>query len=508
MGFEAIAPFVILFIGVFASYLACRVGARSDNPYIGGYITAGFFAMALYPVYLLWRQKAISPIEFGLIEGLIHLRVDALSILLASIVLTIGLFVSIYSIKYMDRDTRLEVYYPLLLSLAAGSIGIGFAADMFSLYVFFELMAISSYVLVAFRVKHREALEAGFKYIILSGIGSLIAIFGISIVFAQTGGQLDFIVVGDAFAAGLNGASLYAAYVAVFMIIIGFGVKVAIVPLHTWLPDAYPAAPAAITAVLAIKPGLVALIKCISVFPPEQIPYGLILAIFAVITMFTANIMALMQRNLKRLLAYSSIAHAGYMLLGIGLGLQFGVLIGLTGGLFHIMTHAFMKGLAFLCAGAIIYNLATRIGDRKSGDLDEMRGIGHYMPITCLSLSIAGFALSGAPPLSGFMSEWLIFRAGLEVMPVIGAWGLFFASAAILNSFLSLGYYLPLIRTLFLSPTNEKKFEGMGEVSAVILIPILIMVAITVLLGIFPQIGLEIAHPAAEMLYEISGGGR
>lgn len=507
MGFEAIAPFVILFIGIFAAYFACRVGAKRDNPYIGGYVTAAFFAITLYSVYLLWIQRDLFPIEFGLIEGLTHLRVDALSLLLAFVVLTMGFLVSIYSIKYMDRDTRLEVYYPLLLSLAAGSIGIGFAADMFSLYVFFELMAISSYVLVAFRVRQRETVEAGFKYIILSGIGSLIAIFGISIVFAQTGGQLDFVIVREALA-GLTGASLYAAYVAVFMIIIGFGVKVSIVPLHTWLPDAYPAAPVAITAMLAIKPGLVALIKCISVFPPEQIPYGLILAIFAVITMFTANFMALMQRNLKRLLAYSSIAHAGYMLLGIGLGLQYGVLIGLTGGLFHIMTHAFMKGLAFLCAGAIIYTLAKKIGERKSADLDEMRGIGHYMPITCLSLSIAGLALSGAPPLSGFMSEWLIFRAGLEVMPVIGAWGLFFASAAILNSFLSLGYYLPLIRTLFLTPTEEKKFEGIREVSGVILIPILIMVAITVLLGIFPQMGLEIAHPAAEMLYEISGGGR
>jgi len=507
VGFDAIAPFIILFIGIFAAYLTCRAGAKRGNPYIGGYVTAAFFAIALYSVYLLWIQRDFFPIEFGLLEGLMHLRVDALSLLLAFVVLTMGFLVSIYSIKNMDRDTRLEVYYPLLLSLAAGSMGIAFAADMFSLYVFFELMAISSYILVAFRVKEREVVEAGFKYIVLSGIGSLIAIFGISIVFALTGGQLDFVMVHDAFA-GLTGASLYPAYLAVVMIIIGFGVKVSIVPLHTWLPDAYPAAPVAITAMLAIKPGLVALIKCISVFPPEQIPYGLILAIFAVITMFTANFMALLQKNLKRLLAYSSIAHAGYMLLGIGLGLQYGVLIGLTGGLFHIMTHAFMKGLAFLCAGAIIYNLAKKIGERRSADLDEIRGIGHHMPITCFSLSVAGLALSGAPPLSGFMSEWLIFSAGLKVMETIGVWGLFFASAAILNSFLSLGYYLPLIRTLFLRPSEEKKFEGIQEASSLFLIPILIMVAITVLLGIFPQIGLEIAHPAAEILFELSGGGR
>jgi NADH:ubiquinone oxidoreductase subunit 5 (subunit L)/multisubunit Na+/H+ antiporter MnhA subunit len=186
----------------------------------------------------------------------------------------------------------------------------------------------------------------------------------------------------------------------------------------------------------------------------------------------------------------------GYILLGFGLGFAYGSEMGFMGGTFHIMTHAFMKGLAFLAAGAIIYRIGTR-------DIKKMRGIGHAMPITALAFTVAALSLSGAPPLSGFMSEWMIFKAGVDVVPNIGFWGIAISMILLLNSALSLGYYLPIIKGFFLKP--RRNWVGIKETPMMMLIPLIILMAITITLGIWPELGLQVVKPVVDFLMGLGG---
>jgi proton-translocating NADH-quinone oxidoreductase chain N len=486
---NAILPMAALLGGAYLSYAAIR--ASPSKPHFGG-IAATVFAVLSF-LLTLWVALDVwdgVTVEFTIASS--TLQADALGILLALVATGLLSMVSLYSVGYMKDDKGLESYYPLLLLMVAGIVGIGFSTDFFMLFVFFELMAISSYALVTFRKHKRDAAEAGVKYVILSAAGSAIALFGISMIYGQTG-TLGI----SASLSAISGSAF--SMVAVMMLIIGFGVKAAIVPLHTWLPDAHSAAPSGISAILSgivIQAGFIALFKCLLAFGNSGISIGVLLIGFALITMTLGNMLAfaqayIRQGDLKRVLAYSSIAQMGYIILGIGLWMQYGTEMGLQGGLFHIMTHAFMKGLAFLCAGLIIYRLGTR-------QLSEMRGIGHLMPLTAFCFTIAVLSLAGAPPLSGFMSEWMIFKAGIDATTAIGYWGILITLVAVLNSILSMGYYLPMVRTFFLKPKG--KVPTLKPAPKLMMVPILVLTAITIILGIWPELGLKAIAPILQLL--------
>ncbi len=406
--------------------------------------------------------------------------------------------VSIYSIGYMKEYAGKEYFFPLLLLMVSGIVGIAMSTDLFMLYVFFELMCISSYVLVSFYKHKWESIEAGMKYLVLSAAGSAFVLFGLALVY----GQFHTFDMNLIMMQGAEIGTMSA--ITVMMLIVGFGVKAAMVPLHTWLPDAHSAAPTNISAMLSgivIETGVVILIKNLWIYQ-GTINFGELLVVMAIATMTVGNMMAFIQlavrgADLKRVLAYSSIAQVGYIMLGIGLGFAYGAENGFRGGIFHIMTHAFMKGLAFLAAGAIIYRLGTR-------DIKKMRGIGHAMPITALSFSIAALSLAGAPPLSGFMSEWMIFKAGVDVVPQIGFWGVVISLILLINSALSLGYYLPIIKGFFLKP--RVKWVGIKETPPAMLIPIIILTAITITLGIWPELGLQFVQPIVDFIVNLGGG--
>ncbi|MDD4308579.1 MAG: proton-conducting transporter membrane subunit, partial [Thermoplasmata archaeon] len=447
---------------------------------------ASFF-LTLWIALKVWDGETV---EFAMASS--TLQADALGILLALVATALVSMVAIYSIGYMKNDTGLEHYYPLLLLMVAGIVGIGFSTDFFMLFVFFEMMAVPSYALVTFHKRERDAAEAGVKYVILSAAGSAVALFGISLIYGQTGTL--------SISESLSGLSDNAfSLLAIMMLIAGFGVKAAIVPLHTWLPDAHSAAPSGISAILSgivIQAGFIALFKCLLAFGESGISVGILLVGFALITMTLGNLLAFNQayvRNgdLKRVLAYSSIAQMGYIILGIGLWMEYGTEMGLQGGLFHIMTHAFMKGLAFLCAGLIIYRLGTR-------QLSQMKGIGHAMPLTAFCFTIAVLSLAGAPPLSGFMSEWMIFKAGVDASATIGIWGILITLIAVLNSILSLGYYLPMVSTLFRKP--KRSFASLKPAPKAMMVPIVILASVTIILGIWPEIGLKAIVPVIELL--------
>jgi proton-translocating NADH-quinone oxidoreductase chain N len=489
--FNPFLPLVFLFSGSFLAYAMGRAEQVYQKKYLAATTALLFFGIALILQILLamhiWDAGSLS---FYIGDTL--LRMDALSVFLGLIALSLGTIVCLYSVIYMEHDKGQEYYYPLLLLMVAGIVGIGLATDFLVLYLFFELMSIPSYALVVFRRHEWMAIEAGMKYIVMGAVGSAFAFFGISLVYFQTGTLQFNDLVGMLSTTPILQAAL-------LFLIIGFGVKAAIVPLHTWLPDAHSAAPSGISAMLSgivIGAGFFTLLRSLLVFTGTGLAAGELLIIMALITMSVGNLMAYSQlshkqADLKRILAYSSVAQMGYILLGVGVGLAYGIRVGYEGGLFHIMTHAFMKGLAFLCAGAIIHQLGTRY-------VDEMEGIG-------LSMKVTGFAFAlSLLALSGFMSEWMVFSGSIMTYGIIGLWGIAIAVIALLNALLSLGYYLPIIKTMYL-PAERKGILKARDPSAVMLLAIGILAGLTIILGVWPELGLKAVKPAVDILVNLGG---
>jgi len=489
MTIPLLLPIATLLAGALVSYLCARLLPR---PKFTGFVSLLFLIAAGVQLSMLYPGSVLLTWSIGGAQT--YLQANSLAIFLGLVAVGLGALVSIFSVSYMEKSEGLGRYYALLLIMIAGIVGIGFAGDLFNMFVFFEVMAIPSYVLVAFEKDKWEPIEAAMKYIVMSVFGSLIALLGISIIFMYTG-SLDLAVLAQ-LTADMDSLK---AIGAVGLIIIGFGVKAAMVPLHTWLPDAHSAAPSGISAMLSgviIEAGLIAMIKTLAVLP--GINSGVVLIIFGIVSMFVGNFMAIVQRDLKRMLAYSSIAQMGYILLGIGLAFAYlssGGDYGFRGGFLHILNHAVMKGGAFLCAGAILHSIGTR-------DLEEMRGIGRKLPLLGVAFAFFGLALAGVPPLNGFISKFFICRAGVDA----GGWGIVAMVLLIVNSLLSLCYYLPAInKILFSRDVSEKAREAKG-VPVSMAIPIIIMVILTVVLGVYPELGLKIVDPVVSFMMASLGG--
>ena len=489
MTIPLLLPIATLLAGALVSYLCARLLPR---PKFTGFVSLLFLIAAGVQLSMLYPGSVLLTWSIGGAQT--YLQANSLAIFLGLVAVGLGALVSIFSVSYMEKSEGLGRYYALLLIMIAGIVGIGFAGDLFNMFVFFEVMAIPSYVLVAFEKDKWEPIEAAMKYIVMSVFGSLIALLGISIIFMYTG-SLDLAVLAQ-LTADMDSLK---AIGAVGLIIIGFGVKAAMVPLHTWLPDAHSAAPSGISAMLSgviIEAGLITMIKALAVVP--GINSGVVLIIFGIVSMFVGNFMAIVQRDLKRMLAYSSIAQMGYILLGIGLAFAYlssGGDYGFRGGFLHILNHAVMKGGAFLCAGAILHSIGTR-------DLEEMRGIGRKLPLLGVAFAFFGLALAGVPPLNGFISKFFICRAGVDA----GGWGIVAMVLLIVNSLLSLCYYLPAInKILFSRDVSEKAREAKG-VPVSMAIPIIIMVILTVVLGVYPELGLKIVDPVVSFMMASLGG--
>ena len=487
---SVLLPIITLFIGALASYVFAQIYSK---PKFTGFVSFFFLVITGVQLFMLYPGTELQ--TWSILGTQTYLEANSLAIFLGLVAVGLGALVSIFSINYMEHHDNLGKYYGLLLIMIAGIVGIGFAGDLFNLFVFFEVMAIPSYILVAFEKDKWEPIEASLKYIFMSVFGSLMALMGISLVFMYTG-SLDLSTLAN-LTAGMDSVK---AIGAVALIIIGFGVKAAIVPLHTWLPDAHSAAPSGISAMLSgiiIAAGLIAMIKSLVVFP--VVNSGVVLIIFGIISMFAGNFLALVQNDLKRMLAYSSIAQMGYIVMAIGLAFAFlptAGADGFRGGFLHILNHAVMKGGAFLCAGAILYAIGTR-------DMEEMRGIGRKIPLIGVSFAFFGFALAGVPPLNGFISKFIIGMAGVDA----GGWGIVAMILLIVNSMLSLAYYLPAINKILFSRDISKKAEEAKGIPLLMSIPIIIMVILTVALGVYPELGLKLVNPVVSFMMTSLGGG-
>lgn len=412
----------------------------------------------------------------------IVLAVDALSTQMALMIAILGTLVVIYSASYMSRDSGLSYYYTLILLVMSGMLGIVLTGDFFNFYVFLEIMSIASYALVSFR---RDALsiEAGMKYLLIGSLGTSFILLSVVMLYGAVGSlNIADLAVKLAAYSATNVPMVLVISLALF--VTGVMIKVAMVPFHTWLPDAFTAAPTAISALLA-GPAAVIGIYWVARLPylPFGMPIGIILVTLGLISMVVGVLMALMQRDFKRMLAYHVISQKGYMVLGIGLG-TLGAALGTQGGLFHLLNHSTYKALLFMCAGAVLYQT-------KSQKFDELGGLGKNMPITALTFLIGALAISGIPPLNGFVSKYIIYLAGLQAgLPWITA-------IAVVVSGLTLASFMKAFSSVFLGQ-RPRHLQGTMEAPKPMLFSMIVMALICVAIGLIPDLGFNIVGPAAE----------
>ena len=485
-------------------YLAGRLGTRS----LVLKTRSGLVRLlALLAILLAWVPFVAAVrtllsgerLEFA-VES-IWLRADAISLLLALMVLTLGTLVVIFSGPYMAGEVGEEKFYAMLLAMIGLMIGLGCAGDLFNLWVWFEGMAVSSYLLVAFYREQPASLEAGIKYLIQSATGSVLVLMGIALVLANSG-SLDLGVLHNS-GAGWAADHRLAALAAVSLFMIGFGVKAALVPLHTWLPDAHSQAPSGISAMLSgvvIEAGLIAMLRALGTIL-HPVDWRVLLLGFGALNMLFGNLMALRQTVLKRLLAYSSLSHMGYILLGVGVSMFAGGEAAAQGAMFHLFTHMLMKGLAFLAAGALIYALYLQNGSHKALLVSDLAGTAQKYPLVALSLSIAVLSLGGLPPLAGFMSKWQIFVGGFGTH---NGWIMALMVFMALNSVLSLGYYAPLVNWMYRRSPSEQVLAG-KPLPLQIILPLVVLALAVVLFGLAPGLMDWLTVPAGKTLLGMFG---
>ena len=473
----AATPLVVAMCGI-ALYFITKLLPRNLRHWSGmltALILLGTFVILLS---VIARHATLTHISFiGITGGLLVTGVGAVSAWASE----------------ADLDPRgpVHLYYPLFLFALAGAMAIGFATDLFTIFVMVELSAIPVYALCAYR--HREdpsALSSAMKYLFQGVVGTLTALFGVAILYV-IGHTLDLKELPKALAGADPSLVLFAA----ILILLGYGVKLAIVPLHTWLPDAYAKAPVGVTAIMVgpTKIGvLIALFLTLSAMPVGSIPHtlGIIVTFFAVLTMTAGNLLALNQRDLRYVLAYSSVAQMGYILLGFGIGLIYNLPLGFTAGLYYAIAYAMMKAGAFIATDAF----ASSAG---SFETEKMKGLGARHPFLGISFAIFIFGLAGVPFTNGFLGKMLLEQAGMVTSMMSGV---VLALILALNSALSLAYYIPVISTLLFSGEKGGQLpERLKPVPLGALTAVIFLALVTVYFGLFPESFEWISHASDQI---------
>lgn len=412
----------------------------------------------------------------------------AIAMLIVSIITTAGSF------NFMRTHSHHAVYYSLILLSTIGMVLVAYSTDLVMLFVAWELMSIPTYVLAGFMKKNPTSNEAALKYFLFGAVSSAIIIYGISLVYGLTGTtNIGEVITG---LSEIDQAMMPLALLGVGMFIAGFGFKMGLVPFHMWLPDTYEGAPPTIAALLAAgtkKAGFAAALRVIIMGTVAlNVDWTITLGVIAVMTMTIGNIAAIMQKNISRMLAYSSIGHAGYILIGLAVA-PFTVL-GIQGSLFHVLNHAVMKGAAFIAIAGIVTTLGIT-------NIDKLKGLGRKMPIISLGLVISLLALAGVPPTAGFWSKLMLFGAALD--PAVPDWASWLAIAGVLTSALSVAYYAWLIRKMYFEGETEKRIAEPRAIIGVMVFSIIFLVAI----GVYPEPIIEFTRNAVPVLGVFTASG-
>jgi len=401
---------------------------------------------------------------------------DHLSAFMAVIVVFIGFIAVIYPpVAGLYHAPRKGVpMYGLILLLIAGLVGVIVTGDLFNLFVFLEIYSLASYALIT--LGGDRAVVASFRYLVLGTIAGSFYLLGVGFIYFSTG-TLNMADAAQLLPPLYGSPTIMAA---VALIVIGMGIKMALFPLHVWLPDAHSYAPPVIAAVLAaiqIEVAAYVVIRMLlTVFQPqyfiEVLPVTTVIGWIAAVGIIFGSVMAIAQREFKRMLAYSTVAQVAYIGLGIGLANP----LGLIGGLLHILNHAFMKSCLFLVAGGIRYQTGLH-------EIPQFAGLGRKMPLMMAAFTAAALSMVGIPPTCGFFSKWYLVLGSIDANNWV------FVAVILASSLLTAVYFFRMIEKLYAVPSSsDAAMEQATEPSARILVPILILAGGVVVLGLINAI--------------------
>jgi NADH-quinone oxidoreductase subunit M len=469
----------VIFVPIIVSVLVLLVGRK-----VGRYAGWLSFATLCYTLTLLLVETANLPnVGFRLTEsyrwaplvGDFTLLLDGLSSVTALTITLLSAAISVYQIKYMEKEENLELYNALYLLYFSGMVGTVLSTNLAIFFLFFELMLIPSWILIGIWGTGDKA-KVAFKYFMFTEVGAVILLAGIGATYMLTG-------TFDIFQVGRVSSQLPPTILSVVaaMILIGLFVKMAIFPLHTWLPDAHAEAPTPISALLSpamIGIGGYAAIRILyTSFPmiafDKNFMYSLLL--LSVITMAYGGMMAFAQEDIKRLLAYSSISQMGYMLFGIASS----SIIGVSGAFLIYVSHGLSKAALFMVSGVFMHDLKTR-------KISEIRGLASKMPLITISTLVGFLGLAGVPPLVGFWGEIFVFAGAFYTsFNPLDTVKLATVVAGVVLSVLTAGYGLWTIRRMFYGELPDR-YSGVRDPDWRMLYPILLMVLLAIVIGIYP----------------------
>jgi len=418
----------------------------------------------------------------------IEYKLDTVGAFVVVIIATIGAVVMPYAKKSVENEVskaRIYLFYTMMLLCLSGLLGITVTGDAFNLFVFLEISSLSSYVLISLG-RDRRALTAAYRYLIMGTIGATFYIIGVGLMYQVTG-TLNIVDLSTIMPAVADTRTILAALA---FLTVGISLKLALFPLHLWLPNAYTFAPSVVTAFLAATATKVSLyillrifftvfgeVDIFATFPVQPLLIGMALA-----GMFLASLSAIWQENLKRMMAYSSVAQIGYMVLGVALATE----AGLAGGIIHLFNHALVKGTAFLAIGAIVYCSGAVT-------LKDLHGIGKRMPLLMAAFIVAGLGLIGIPLTAGFVSKWQLVTATLEA----DMWPL--AALILLSSLLAVIYVWRVFEVAYLrAPPPEA--APLKKLPLSMLVPTWALALASLYFGTHAAFTLDIAHTAARQL--------
>ena len=424
----------------------------------------------------------------------IEYRVDTVNAFVLLIVTAISSAVLLFAQRSVAREilsTRIPLFYTAFMLCLAGLLGITLTGDVFNLFVFMEISALSSYTLIALS-EQRRALTAAYQYLFMGTIGATFILIGIGLLYMMTG-TLNMQDLSQRLPAVTATRTVETAFA---FLTVGISIKLALVPLHLWLPNAYAYAPSVVSAFIAATATKVAFYVLLRFmftifgvsFAFKTMPLNLIFMVLALAAMFAGSTAAIFQDNIKRLLAYSSIAQIGYMILGI----SFASVTGLTAAILHLFNHALMKGALFLALGCVVYRLGM-------ANMEQMRGLGRRMPWTMAAFVIGGLSLIGVPLTVGFISKWYLIAGALER----GWWPL--AVAVLAASLLALVYVWRVVEVAYFQTPSPAHADEIGEAPRSMLLPTWALIIANLYFGIDTSLTVGVASQAARQLLGASG---
>ena len=433
-------------------------------------LTASLASLGLFIAYIPTLQQGLNtPLNLDYLPAMgiqLSLKIDWLSFPFLLTEEFVTIFAMIYAVGYIKPDDRNHIFYALLLLFSVGMSGTTLANDIFLFYFFWELMLIASALLVVNWGESVKKSAVALKYFIITHLGSLLVLVAFIMVYSQSG--------TDHFSVLWEGVQEHPETIPLIgtLFLLGFGVKMAVVPFHIWLPDTHSEAPMPVTIMLAaamLSMGTYGILRFpMSFLTPSQFAmFMLPMMIVGIISEFYGAIMALVETDIKRIIAYSSVSQMGYILFGLGTL----TLSGVVGATLHVIYHAIVKALLFCCVGWII----KAVGQRN---IQSIRGLSKKLPLLTTCTIFGALSIAGVPALAIFNSEWLIFSSGFQT-PYIGL-----AILEIIGSILTSAYILRLVGTMFFMPGEASQIHRVPFSVKLVTVSLTIL---TILAGIFPR---------------------